>query len=136
MNESLILQLFQIINEDSSTHDMETALAVKLNSPWIDAVLFLEYPRGKRFLCIVCKNRHRRLNDDRPLIAFLVDEVNRAAGETHPVFQRLSLNVQAGKGRQQGRVDIHDAVGERPHEDGRERTHEASENDQLDIVRF
>ena len=52
------------------------------------------------------------LEDDRPVVDALVDEVDGRAGHPHAVLERLPLRVQALERRQQRRVDVDDALRE------------------------
>ena len=52
------------------------------------------------------------LQDDRPRVDALVDEVHRDAEDLHAVVERLLDGVQARERRQQRRMDVEDAVGE------------------------
>src|SRR3954469_14976809 len=61
----------------------------------------------------------RALEDDRPAVDPLVDEVDRHAEDLHAVGERLTDRADAGERRQQRRVDIDDALREPPQEAGR-----------------
>src|SRR4051794_38888682 len=74
------------------------------------------------------------LEDDRPAIDALVDEMHRNSGNFDPVFERLLDRVDALEGRQQRRMHVDDAVGEAPDKAGREDLHPAGEHDQLGSV--
>ena len=69
---------------------------------------------AKCVLGIVGKYRHYGLNDNRPVVAFFIDEMHRAAGKSHTMFERFFLHVQTGKRRQNSRVNIHDAISSKP----------------------
>ena len=46
------------------------------------------------------------------------------------MFERLTLRVETGEGRQQRRMDVEDGIGKRVDERGPEQSHEAGETDQ------
>ena len=76
----------------------------------------------------------RALEDDRPRVDALVDEVDRGAGELDAVVERLPLRVETRERRKQRRMDVQDAAGERADEPAREDPHEAGEADEPDAV--
>src|SRR5689334_19557906 len=96
---------------------MKTAFGVKLDRARINSVFLLENSLRQLLLGIVGKDRNDRLNDDRPFVAFFIDEVNGTSREAHAVLERFLLHVQSGKGRQQCRMNVHDPVRESPYED-------------------
>ena len=55
-----------------------------------------------------------------------------AAGEFYAVVERLALRFQAGKGREQGGVDIENPAAKRGDEVGREKAHESGKANQID----
>src|SRR3989440_8957390 len=72
------------------------------------------------------------LQDDRPAVDPLVDEVDRDPHQPHPVGERLVDRVHAREGRQQGGVDVDDPPGEALYERGAEQLHEAREDHEVD----
>ena len=54
----------------------------------------------------------------------------------HAVLERLPLRVEAGKRRQQRRVDVQDAIGKRVEQRRADQTHEAGEADEIDVPRL
>ena len=64
-----------------------------------------------------------------------VDEVHGGAGDAHAVLERLPLRVEAGKRRQQRRMDVEDAVRKRVEQRRADEAHEAGETDELDAAR-
>ena len=89
------------IDQDFAPDDVQPSLGVELDRARIDAVFLLENARRQRCFGVVGKDRHHGLNDDRPLVAFFVDEMHRAAGKAHAMLERFFLHVQTGKRRQQ-----------------------------------
>ena len=89
-------------------------------------VLLPQDARGQRVLGVVVEHRHGALHDDGARVEFLGDQVHGHAAHLAPCVERLALGVEAGKRRQQRRVDVQDRVGERveqrlarpPHEAG------------------
>jgi len=61
---------------------------------------------------VVVVDRDGGLEDDGAAVERVVDEVDRAAADLDPVLPGLPLGVDPGEGRQEGRVDVDDAVGE------------------------
>ena len=76
-------------------------------------MLLDEDARRQRRHVVAVEHRHRRLRDDRPGVAALVDEVHGAAGDARAVVERLLLRVDAGKRGQQRRVDVDHALRKR-----------------------
>src|SRR5207249_6787470 len=91
------------IDKDFAAFDAKPALAVRLNGPRVDAVLLRQNPGRKRFLRVLREDRNDGLNDDGTLVAVLVDEMHRAAGKSHAVLHRSSLNMEPGEGRSEER---------------------------------
>src|SRR3954471_9432215 len=71
------------------------------------------------------------LDDHRPGIDPLVDEVDADAGDVGPGRQRLADRVEAGEGGQQGGVNVDDAIAEARDEGRAEQLHVAGEDDQV-----
>ena len=59
------------------------------------------------------------LENDGTGVELFIHEMHRAAGDADAVFQRLLLRVEAGKGGQQGGVNVEDAAGELANEPAR-----------------
>ncbi len=55
-------------------------------------------------------NRHRALEDGRPGVDALVDEVDGHACDLHPGVEGLADRVETRERRQEGRVDVHDPI--------------------------
>lgn len=62
------------------------------------------------------ENGNGALEDDDAVVEVLIDEVNGAAGDLDAVIEGLGLGFEAGKGGQERRVDVEDAVGVGRHE--------------------
>src|SRR3954471_9689047 len=73
-------------------------------------------------------NREGLLQDDRPRVDALVDEVHSHPHLLDAVVERLLDRMQAGEGRKQRRVHVDDASGEAPDERRPEQLHEAGEH--------
>jgi hypothetical protein len=83
---------------------------------------------------VVCgQNRDGALEDDDAVVEVLVDEMDGTAGDGYAVVEGLLLGVEAGKGGEQGGVDVEDAVGKGVDEFGREQAHVAGETNEIDI---
>jgi hypothetical protein len=76
------------------------------------------------------------LHDDRPMIELFVDKVHGASGDSDPIGESLTLRVETGKGGQQRRVDVENALREGAHKLHRQQSHVASETDEINLVRL
>ena len=65
-------------------------------SPRVEAMLLDEDPRRQRVLRVVVEDGHGGLQDDRPGVHALVDEVDGCAGDLDAVLEGLALGVQTG----------------------------------------
>ena len=102
----------------------------------IQPVLFDQDPRRQRLRRCHRRHRHRRLQDDRPAIEPGGHEVHRRAAHAHAVRERLRLGIEAGKRRQQRRMDVQDPIGKGVEQRRADQPHEAGETDQPDVVRL
>src|SRR5207249_2900287 len=100
----------------------------------VNAMFFLQNAGRKRFDRIVIQNRNHSLVDDWAIVQRAGYEVNRAAAEFYSVLQRLFLDLEPGKRRQQRRMNIQDTVGKGVEKDGAEDSHEPGKNHQANIV--
>ena len=82
----------------------------------VDAVLGLEDPRGQALGAVVREHGHGLLQNDRPRVEALVDQVNGGPAHLHAVVEGLSLGLEPGKGRQQRGVHVHHPARERADE--------------------
>ena len=73
------------------------------------------------------------LGDDGAGIDALVDEMDGAAGDFDAVIEGLFPGFEAGEGREQGGVNINDAIGEGAEEFAFEDAHEAGEDDEVHL---
>src|SRR5579883_56633 len=74
-------------------------------------VLFGQNSLRERFLSVALQDRHRALKNDRPAVDLIVDEMDRAPGDLHPVAKRIRLGVKGiAKGGQKRGVNIDDPV--------------------------
>src|SRR5579863_5788368 len=74
-------------------------------------VLFNQDAFGQGVTVVGVENRDDPLQHDNAVVEVLIDKMDRAAGELDAVFEGLLLRFEAGKGGQQRRMDIEDAVG-------------------------
>src|SRR6059058_1427928 len=100
----------------------------------INAMLFFQDSFRERSFRVVVFHRNDGLHDDGARVEVFVHEMHGAAGEFHPVFQRLALRFEARKRRQQRRMNIQDAIRKLGHEIGREQAHVAGKANQVDFV--
>src|SRR3954469_7163788 len=75
----------------------------------------------------------RALEDDRPAVDPLVDEVDRHAEDLDAIGERLADRADAGERGEQRGVDIDHALREPPQEAGRQQLHVARQDDELDL---
>ncbi len=81
------------------------------------------------------QDRDGLLGDDRSAIERRVDEMDRAAGDRHPVREGVSDRVRAREGRQQRRVRVEDPPGERGEHRRPDDPHVAGEDDDVGLDR-
>ncbi len=74
-------------------------------------MLLLQNPCGQSHFRVVLQYRDHSLDNDRPGIDTTVHKVHSTPGEACTIVDGLLLYMQAGKGRQQGRVDVDDPLG-------------------------
>ena len=91
-------------------------------------------PRAQTVFRIVRIDGDGGLHNNRAVIHFLVNQMDGCAANPHSAFQSLTLSVQTGEGRQEGRVDIQNPLRESLNKTGREQAHKAGQNDQFNLV--
>ena len=74
------------------------------------------------------------LRDDRAGVDALIHKMHRTTSELHAVIQRLFPRFQAGKGGQQGGVNVDDTAGERAQKLPLQDAHETGKHDQIDAA--
>ncbi len=82
---------------------------------------------------IIVPDRHSLLSNYWSGIHARIDEMDGAAGDLNAVIQRLFPGLQAGKGRQQGGVDIDDPAFKSLEEVPLEHSHEARQGDHIHL---
>jgi hypothetical protein len=97
-------------------------------------VLLRQHARGERVLAVVRIHRHGGLDDDGAVVERRRDEVHRAAVHAAAGFEGAAVGVQAGEGRQQRGMDVHQAALVAPHEILAEDAHEAGQHDEVGRV--
>ena len=90
---------------------------------------------GQRVGCIAAHDRYGPLDDNWPVVELRGHQMNGDAGDRHAVLERLARRVDAWEGRQQGRMDIEDGVGERLEQRRPNQSHVAGKANQADISR-
>jgi len=88
---------------------------------------------GERCFIVIIQHRDRSLNDDGAAIDSRVHKMDRAACHFNAVFQGLPLTVYTWEGRQQGRMNIHNALGKGAQKNRSKNPHEAGQYDQVDF---
>ena len=118
-------------NENLATFDPETTGCKEPDGLGIEAVFLYLDPCRKGGFIVPLKDRYCCLDDDGACVRADIHEMNGTAGDLHAVIQCLLLGVEPGKSGEQGRVDVHDRVGEGIDEDSGHDTHETGENHQV-----
>ncbi len=98
-------------------------------------MLLDEDARGQRVWCIAAHDRYGPLDDNRPVVELRGHQMNGNAGDGHAVLERLAGRLDPWEGRQQGRMDIEDGVGERLEQRRPDQAHVAGKAYQADISR-
>ncbi len=97
-------------------------------------MLLFEYARRESLERILIEHRDRRLQKNRTAIQVFVHQVDGAARHFDAVSERLVLRIEPRKRREQGRVDIQDALRKLRYEPTAEQPHVAGQADQIDAV--
>src|SRR5690625_2085840 len=113
------------LEPDSSVEQQSQAMRVEL-------VFRLQDARRERVRAVLCQNRHRGLPDDGPAVHLGANEMHATPMQLDAGRQRACVGVQAREGRQQGWMDIDQAVVPARDEPGGEDAHEARLADELD----
>ena len=114
--------------------DFVTTFEDDSNGFGIDFVFLVQNFGGERVLGVVIRDGNDGLEDNGAGVEIFVDEMDGAAGEFDAIFESLALGFEAGKGREQGGVNVEDAVGEGGDEIGGEKAHVAREADEVDSL--
>lgn len=104
-------------SQHSSSFDLEPALNEEANRFRKGFALVFEDASGERFGCIAVENGSGALQDDRPVVEFIVGKVDGAAGDLHARGQGRLVDVVtvvalAAKGGDQRGVDVDHLVRE------------------------
>src|SRR5262245_15575366 len=78
-------------------------------------------------------NGNGRLHHNRSMVELLRHQVHGGTGDAHAVLERLSLRVHPWKGRQQGGMDVEDAIRERIEQSWAHDPHVASKTHTVDL---
>jgi hypothetical protein len=122
------------IYSDSASFNLECPGGKELYRMWIEAVFLFQNSRTQAFFRVIVKDGYYCLGDDGACVNICINKVNRATGESGTVFQGFFLHIQAGKRREQSRVDIHDAMRECIDKIGPYDAHETGENHEIYLV--
>ena len=76
-------------------------------------MLLDEDPRRQRLHGVVVEHRNSGLHHDRSTVQLGCDEMHGRAADPHAVVERLALRVEAGKRRQQRRMNVEHALRKR-----------------------
>ena len=98
--------------DDAAAVDFEVSFQDKFNGFGVDSVLFAQDVLGEGGFGVIVGDGDDGLQNDGAGVKIFVDEMNRAAGKFYAVFEGLALGFEAGKRRQQRRMDIQDAIWE------------------------
>src|SRR5665647_417181 len=119
-------------DEDAPSPDLDPPVEIEAAGLGIDLVLLDEDAGRQRLLGVVLKHWDDGLEDDRAHVDLGGDEVDRAAGEPDAPVDGPLLDVEAGEGGQERRVDVDDAVLQSVAQRGRQDPHVAGEADEID----
>ena len=92
-------------------------------------------PAKEAGLRVLRIDRHHLLQEDRPVIHLLIDEMDRHAGDLDSPRQRIADGMRPGEGRQERRMDIQEAMRISSDEARRENPHETRQTNEPDAVR-
>ena len=93
-------------------------------------------PVMQRLRRVLVQNRDRLLADDRAGIHARIHKMHRTPRHLHAVIQRLFPGFEAGKRRQQRRMDVHDAPLERAQKFALQHPHETRQHNQIHLCRL
>jgi len=93
-------------------------------------------PQVQGAFVVIGKHQHRLLQNHRPMINLLVDEVDGCPRDLDPPVQRITHSVGAGERRKQRGVHVQDSLIEGTHELGSEDPHVTGKEDELDPLSF
>jgi hypothetical protein len=106
-----------------------------LNGLWVEPVFCGENARAQGLNRVVVGDGDGSLHDDWAGVKFRGDQVHGRARDPDAMVECLSLRVQSRKCRQEGRVNVDDAVGKRRDERGAEQSHKAGKAHKMDGAR-
>ena len=115
-----------------SALDPDRARGEERDRPWQQAVLDRVDPRGEAGLIVAGNDRDRLLDQDRPAVERLVDEMDRDTGHRDAVRQRVGDRMGARESRQQRGMDVEDPSAERRQHPRPDDPHVARQNDDVD----
>ena len=95
-------------------------------------MLFDQDPRGECLNRVIVEQRHGGLQDDRTVVQLGGHEMHGGARDSHAMVERLPLRVESGECRQEGGVDVQNAVREGLDQRGTHQAHETGQADQID----
>ena len=98
-------------------------------------MLFGEDARREGLFGVVVADGDDALRDDGAAVEGLVNKVDGAAGKLHAVMERLALRIEAGKGREQARMNVENAPAISFDKERREQPHETGEADEINSPR-
>jgi hypothetical protein len=120
--------------QNAAAFDFVVSFEHKFNGFGIDAMLFSQDFFGEGGFRVLIEHGHCSLQNDRAGVEIFVDEVDGATGEFYAIFEGLALGFEAGKRRQQRRMNIQDAIGKFCDKKRGEKAHVAGETDEVDAV--
>mmetsp|Transcript_4898 Transcript_4898/g.11416 ORF Transcript_4898/g.11416 Transcript_4898/m.11416 type:complete len:226 (+) Transcript_4898:773-1450(+) len=122
---------------DFAIHNGGLALSHQSQCPWVSLPLAVHLdPLCEALGCVVVLDGNGFLDDDGPAVDVVArrDVVDGAARDLDALLQHTAVAVEAGEGRQQGRVDVDDLVGPLAHKLVRQDAHETGKADELNVV--
>lgn len=93
-------------------------------------MFLFEHARGKDFRRIVGKNGHARLDDNRPAVYFLGNEMHTGSMFFQALPNGAFMGMKAGQLREKRGMDIDESTGEMLDEGGCQYPHEAGQYDE------
>ena len=97
-------------------------------------MLFGEDARREGLFGVVVADGDDALRDDGAAVEGLVNKVDGAAGKLHAVMERLALRIEAGKGREQARMNVENAPAISFDKERREQAHVTCETDKINCA--
>ena len=116
--------------------DARAAVEHELDRSGVESMLHAVQLHEKACFGIIRGNRHSFLEKNRAMIDVMIHEVDGHPGHFGPPDQHITDRMRAGKGWQQRRVNVQDALRKMLDEHRREDAHESGQADELNPSRL